>query len=65
MYKVVASNNGGQSETPWVIGTTREGLPNGVQAPYSATPFSGYTIGNRLLTIHKVRQHSKCMTTVL
>lgn len=49
MYKVRAGNEAGSSDTPWVIGTTREAPPYGILAPYQATALSGYAIGTHLL----------------
>lgn len=53
MYKVEASNEAGDSESQWVIGTTREAPPYGVLAPYSASPTSGYSIGEWRVVIKK------------
>ena len=45
LYQVTANNSAGSSQTSWVIGTTREAPPSGVNAPYYAQATSGYNIG--------------------
>jgi len=45
LYKVVAQNSAGSSESEWLLGTTREAPPQGVLPPYYAEATSGYTIG--------------------